>query len=191
MFRDVIKATIKADKLSIPAVQAVMEKLTMPCVRQWMKTANPAILNNDFIATIHNYNFEPGTLGYEYHKWLLSHKFILNPISEKATRFKGDPREKLFISNLGIVHDLLHVTYGHDVDTLGEATLAAWTHGNLKDQGQRLMLWAYAISHPWVTKKLLKAYFDGKKIRKVTQIDWEKLTRMRFEPLRLNNENTR
>ena len=112
----------------------------------------------------------------------------MNPISEKATRFEGDPTEKLFVSNLGIVHDLLHVSWGYGIDTHGEAKMAAWTHGNLKDQGQRLMLWAYAISHPWVASSLVKAYRIGQKAKKATQIDWEKKA---SEPLGFNRENTR
>jgi ubiquinone biosynthesis protein Coq4 len=174
MIVNVVAATAKSKELNIPAVQAIMERLTMPCIRKWMKSADRSLLSHNFVETIHNKEFAIGTLGAAYKQWLATNNLVLNPISEKATRFEGDPVEKLFVSNIGIVHDLLHVTWGYGIDTRGEAQMAAWTHGNLADQGQRLMLWAYALLHPWVTPSLIRAYRLGLSIEKATQIDWEK-----------------
>jgi ubiquinone biosynthesis protein Coq4 len=153
-----------------------------------MKDANPSLLKHDFVATIHTKRFEAGTLGAAYHEWLAVNNLTLNPISEKATRFEGDPGEKLFVSNLGILHDLLHVSCGYGIDTKGEAQMAAWTHGNLVDQGQLLLLCVYALFHPWVIPSLLKAYHIGRKAIKATQLDWEKKVIM---PLGCSCENTR
>ena len=165
--------TIRNKKaLDIPAAQAILEEKSMPCAREWMKDAHNCLLTGDLVNEVHNTSFTPGTLGYRYHAWLNERNLPINPISEKATRFEGIESEKVFVSNLGIVHDLLHVSEGYDTDTLGEAELAAWTWGNLNDKGLRYLLSIYAITHPLSIPRLIKAYIKGVRSPKATKVDW-------------------
>ncbi|HVT25969.1 MAG TPA: Coq4 family protein [Rhizomicrobium sp.] len=131
--------------------------------------------------------FAPGTVGAHYREFINLRSFAADGLvgeSRKASDTADvDSAHPVawYARRIRDIHDIWHVLTGYRTDTLGEASILAFTHGQVKNRGVAFIVMAAAFEmtrshpHPQYIRAMLEGYRHGKAAKWLPAEDYDAL----------------
>jgi len=142
-------------------------------------------------------SFAPGTVGAHYREFINLRSFAADGLVDESR--KADDSADVdsahpvawYARRIRDIHDIWHVLTGYRTDTLGEASILAFTHGQVKNRGVAFIVMAAAFemtrSHPNLQyiRSMLEGYRHGKAAKWLPAEDYDALFAEPLEAARL------
>jgi ubiquinone biosynthesis protein COQ4 len=131
--------------------------------------------------------FAPGTVGAHYREFINLRSFAADGLVDESRKASDaadvDSAHPVawYARRIRDIHDIWHVLTGYRTDTLGEASILAFTHGQVKNRGIAFIVMAAAFemtrSHPnsQYGRAMLEGYRHGKAAKWLPAEDYDAL----------------
>jgi ubiquinone biosynthesis protein COQ4 len=141
--------------------------------------------------------FAPGTVGAHYREFINLRSFAADGLVDESRKASDtadvDSAHPVawFARRIRDIHDIWHVLTGYRTDTLGEASILAFTHAQVKNRGIAFIVMAAAFemtrSHPNLQyiRAMLEGYRHGKAAKWLPAEDYDALFAEPLEAARL------